>query len=163
MTLLHKPHTYGADLEWTGAAAGPTRAYKTYARDLVVRIPGKPDLLASSDPAFVGDPTRHNPEDLLLAAVASCHLLTWLSLCSRRGVVAIAYRDTPTAVMEWVGDTYAFSRVDLAPRCTIAAGSDPALARALHDECHQACFIARSVNFPITCAPEIRVEPAQAS
>jgi len=149
MTLVHKDHLYTADLEWTGSVAGPTRDYRSYSRDFVLRLPGKVDLRGSSDPAFVGDPLLHNPEDLLLAAIASCHMLSWLSLCARRKIVATAYRDAPEAAMTWVGDTYAFSSVVLKPRCIITADSDLALATALHEEANHVCFIARSVNFPI--------------
>jgi organic hydroperoxide reductase OsmC/OhrA len=155
MGIVHKPHHYAAELEWTGAAAGPTRDYRGYSREHILRLPGKPDLRLSSDPAFVGDPALHNPEDLLLAAIASCHMLSWLSLCARRGIVATAYRDTPEATMEWAGDTYAFSEVRLRPHCVITAESDPAVAMALHEEAHHVCFIARSVNFRIGCAAVI--------
>jgi len=144
-------HHYRADLTWTGADAGPTADYRTYSRAFSLRIPGKVDLDGSSDPHFVGDPTRHNPEDLLLAAVASCHLLSWLSLCARRGVRASAYRDTPEATLSWVGDTYAITGMVLRPHVAIAAGDDRVLALALHDEAHRVCFIARSVNFPVRC------------
>lgn len=157
MNLVHKDHLYKADLEWTGSASGPTRDYRSYSRDFVLRLPGKADLRGSSDPAFVGDPALHNPEDLLLAAIASCHMLSWLSLCARRKIEAKSYRDTPEATMTWVGDTYAFSNVVLHPHCSISAGSDLAVATALHDEAHHVCFIARSVNFTIRHEPVITI------
>jgi organic hydroperoxide reductase OsmC/OhrA len=160
MGIVHKPHHYAAELEWTGAAAGPTRDYRGYSREHVLRLPGKPELRLSSDPAFVGDPALHNPEDLLLAAIASCHMLSWLSLCARQRIVASAYRDTPEATMTWVEDTYAFTEVRLKPRCVISADSDVALAMALHEEAHHVCFIARSVNFPIRCQADIARAPA---
>ena len=148
-------HRYSADLEWIGAAQGPTSDYRGYAREFVLRLPGKVELRGSADPHFVGDPTLHNPEDLLLAAVASCHLLSWLSLCSRRGVRVLSYRDQPEATMAWNGETFAFSEVVLRPRATIQPGDDAALALALHDEAHRLCFIARSVAFPIRCEPTV--------
>jgi len=149
MALVYKPHLYTADLEWTGAAKGPTTDYKSYSREFTLRLPGKAELRGSSDPAFVGDPALHNTEDLLLAALSSCHMLTWLSLCARKKIVVTAYRDAPEATMTWVGDTYAFTEVLLKPRCTITSASDAVLAKSLHEESHHACFIARSVNFPI--------------
>lgn len=149
-------HRYQADLEWTGAVQGPTADYRTYSREFALRLPGKAELRGSSDPHFVGDPALHNPEDLLLAAVASCHLLSWLSLCARRGVRVVGYRDRPEATMAWNGGTYAFTEVVLRPVATILPGDDIALARALHEEAHRLCFIARSVAFPIRCEPDVR-------
>ena len=148
-------HRYTADLEWSGAAQGPTTDYRTYSREFVLRLPGKVELRGSSDPHFVGDPTLHNPEDLLLAAVASCHLLSWLSLCARQGVRVLSYRDQPEATMAWTGETFAFTEVVLHPRATIHADDDVAAAIALHEEAHRVCFIARSVAFPIHCKPQI--------
>ena len=148
-------HHYQADLEWTGAAQGPTADYRSYSREFVLRLPGKAELRGSSDPHFVGDPTLHNPEDLLLAAVASCHLLSWLSLCARQGVRVLRYRDTPEATMAWNGETFAFTEAVLHPRATILAGDDVALAIALHQEAHRVCFIARSVAFPIRCEAQV--------
>ncbi len=148
-------HRYTADLEWTGAARGPTADYQTYSREFLLRLPGKTELRGSSDPHFVGDPSLHNPEDLLLAAVASCHLLSWLSLCARQGLRVLRYRDAPQATMAWNGETFAFTEVVLHPRATIQAGDDIAAALALHDEAHRVCFIARSVAFPIRCEPQV--------
>lgn len=148
-------HHYRADLEWTGAAHGPTADYRGYSREFVLRLPGKADLRGSSDPHFVGDPALHNPEDLLLAAVASCHLLSWLSLCARQGVRVLSYRDTPEATMAWNGETFAFTAAVLHPRATIQGEDDVAAALALHHEAHRLCFIARSVAFPIHCDPQV--------
>ncbi len=74
------------------AGAG-TGHYGDYARDHVIRIEGKPVLRGSSDPAFRGDPTRHNPEDLLIASLSSCHMLWYLHLCAEAGLVVERYRD----------------------------------------------------------------------
>ena len=90
---MSKQHTYRATVEWTGNLGSGTSSYTAYSRDYTVQIAGKPDLLGSSDPAFRGDEHRHNPEDMLLAAVSACHKLWYLHLCSAAGITVTAYTD----------------------------------------------------------------------
>ncbi|HRP00491.1 MAG TPA: OsmC family protein, partial [Flavobacteriales bacterium] len=86
-------HRYALTLDWTGNRGAGTSTYEGYSREHVVRISGKPDLVGSADPMFRGDPTLHNPEDLLLAALSQCHLLTYLALCARARINVLSYRD----------------------------------------------------------------------
>jgi len=151
-----KTHTYACALTWTGNSGAGTTGYKAYSRDHVFSGAGKPDLPGSSDPAFRGDAKRYNPEELLVASLASCHMLWYLHLCAEAGVVVTAYRDDPVGTM--VEDTARggyFTGVTLHPKVTIASGGEAAKARALHHAAHTKCFIANSVNFPVTCEPEI--------
>ncbi len=152
---MPSPHSYRAHLVWSGATAGPIVDYRGYSREFRCEIAGKPPLIGSADPTFLGDPSRHNPEDHLLVALASCHMLSWLSLCARRGVGVTAYADEAEASMTWIGDTYAFTDLLLRPRATIVGDRD--LALALHDEAHHLCFIARSVNFPVRHQAEVAI------
>lgn len=147
-----KPHRYTCDLTWTGAAAGPATDPKTFSRALTLDYGDGKVIAGSADPNFLGDPTRLNPEQLLLGAVASCHLLTWLYLAARHGIGVVAYADQPEGTLSWIGDTFAMTAMTLHPRITLATGADLAKADALHHDAHQQCFIARSVNFPITVA-----------
>jgi organic hydroperoxide reductase OsmC/OhrA len=155
-----KPHEFTCRLRWTGAAAGPTTDYKTYSRALAVEIPGKPPLPVSSAPPFLGDGSLHNPEDLLMAALSTCHCLSYLALASRHQVAVVDYSDDASGTMEWDGHTYHFTRVLLRPAVTVAKGTDLEKARGLHAEAHHACFIARSVNFPVLNEPLI-IEAAE--
>jgi organic hydroperoxide reductase OsmC/OhrA len=147
-------HHYALHLSWTGNRGPGTRDYRAYGRDHVVRIAGKPDLALSSDPDFRGDPARHNPEDLLLASLAACHMLWYLHLAAEAGIVVTAYEDRAEATMTTDHTGGRFVEAVLAPRVTIAAG-DPAVAEALHATASARCFIARSVNFPVRHRPEI--------
>jgi organic hydroperoxide reductase OsmC/OhrA len=155
MKIEHPPHDFECHVRWTGAASGPTTSYRAYSRALEVQVPGKPAIQASSAAAFLGDETMHNPEDMLMAALSTCHCLSYLALAARAGVVVVAYGDDATGTMEWSGDTYCFTRVTLHPLVTVQKGTDLAKARDLHEEAHAACFIARSVNFPVGNAPTI--------
>ena len=115
-------------------------------------------LPASSDPAFRGDPTRWNPELLLVAALSDCHLLSYLHLCAVHGVVVTAYRDEASGVMEQTGNGGRFTEVVLRPRVTVADESMIEAANSLHHEAHENCFIASSVNFPVRTEPTAETE-----
>ena len=144
-----KQHHYNVRVAWTGSNGAGTADYKSYRRDHVIRVPGKPDIPGSSDPAFRGDASRYNPEELLLAALSSCHMLWYLHLCAVNHIVVESYEDAATGVMEETADgSGRFLRATLALQIKLASG-DRAKAQALHEPAHKACFIANSVNFPV--------------
>ena len=141
-------------MRWTGNTGQGTREYRGYERAHEYAIEGKPVILGSSDPAFRGDKTRHNPEELLVMALSSCHLLSYLHLCATNKVVVVAYEDAAVGTMvESVEKGGQFTEVVLRPTVTIEAGGDAALAESLHEKAHHYCFIANSVNFPVRCEP----------
>ena len=144
-----KEHRYAATIAWTGNRGTGTSHYTAYSRDHDIRFEGKAPLPGSSDPAFRGDPTRYNPEELLLAALSSCHMLWYLHLCAANGIIVTAYADRAEGVMAENADgSGEFTRVVLHPEVTIAKG-DAAKAEALQQKAGALCYIARSVNFPV--------------
>lgn len=151
--MAHEHH-FAARLVWTGAAQGPTKDYETYSREYRIEIEGKPALAGSADPTFRGDPGKHNPEDLLVASLSACHLLSYLHLCASAGIEVVAYEDQASGRMAIKDRRMRFTEVTLAPKVTIAAG-DLDQARALHEKAHAACFIANSVNFPVLNMPTV--------
>ena len=154
-----KQHHYTPIIEWTGNRGTGTSGYRDYERSHVLTAGNKPPIPGSSDPAFRGDAGAWNPEDLLVAAISSCHMLWYLHLASAAKIVVVGYRDQPEGVMEEdATGSGRFTRAILRPEVTIAAGSDAAKAEALHHDAHEMCFIANSVNFPIECQPIIRPE-----
>lgn len=156
-----KSHTYDLEILWTGNDGEGTRTYSSYRRDHEIRAAGRPVLAGSSDPAFRGDITRYNPEQLLVAALSGCHLLWYLHLCAVNGIIVHAYRDDAHGEMTENADgSGQFTRVVLRPHVNISG--DPGKAHALHAEAHGHCFIARSVNFPVETEPRIEtrgIEP----
>ena len=148
-------HSYKARLTWTGAAKGPTANYATFSREFRVEIEGKPAFAGSADPAYKGDPALHNPEDMLLSALSACHMLTYLAYAALKKLPVLAYEDAATGMLTVERNTGQFSEVVLHPKVTIAKGADAALAKALHENAHSDCFIARSVNFPVRHEPVI--------
>jgi len=156
-----RSHHYEVEVEWTGNDGSGTASYRSYRRDHVVRSPGKPDIPGSADPAFRGDPDRHNPEELLVASLSQCHMLWYLHLCAVAGVVVETYVDRAAGIMEEHPDgSGVFTEVVLRPRVVIRVGSDPRRAAELHLEAHQKCFIAASVAFPVRHEPTIEVRDA---
>jgi organic hydroperoxide reductase OsmC/OhrA len=153
-----RAHRYEARLRWTGAAAGPAREYAEYSRAYVLEIDGKPALYGSADPRFRGDASVHNPEDLLVGALAACHLLSYLAECTRAGIAVVSYEDDARGEMTLIEGKIRFREVMLAPRVVIAAGHDPEIAMLLHERAHTECFIANSVNFPVSHEASVRVE-----
>lgn len=155
--VSHQSHEFACRLSWTGAKAGGTESYAGYSREYRIEFEGKPALRGSSAPLFRGDGALHNPEDLLVAALSACHLLSYLALCARGGVVVLDYSDDAWGKMETVEGRIRFTEVLLRPKVTISASSSLATARALHAEAHAVCFIANSVNFPVRHEPTVRV------
>ena len=156
---MAREHRYTVGLNWTGNEGSGTASYRGYNRSHVLSGEGKPDIAGSSDPHFRGDAARWNPEELLVAALSACHQLAYLHLCAVNGVVVTAYEDAAEGVMvEEPGGAGQFSSVVLRPRVTVSADSDAKKARALHHDAHAVCFIARSMNFPVTHEPVILVE-----
>jgi organic hydroperoxide reductase OsmC/OhrA len=151
-------HRYSLTATWTGDRGSGTSGYRDYDRSVTLSIAGKPDLAASSDKPFRGDPSRWNPEDLLLAALAECHLLSYLHACVTAGVVVVAYEDEAAGTMVEDGrGGGAFTEVVLRPRVTVADEAMVEAALAAHDQAHAWCFIANSVNFPVRHEPTILV------
>ncbi len=148
-------HHFECRLTWTGASRGATASYESYSREVLVEIDGKPPLAGSAAPAFRGDGKIHNPEDLLVAALAECHCLSYLALAARAGLSVVGYEDRATGIMARIDGKIRFREVLLRPRVWLSPGGDVDRARALHEKAHSECFIANSVNFPVRNEPDI--------
>ena len=143
-------HHYALTSTWTGNLGTGTSGYRDYRRDVTIEVDGKPALAASSDKPFRGDPQRWTPEDLLVAALSECHLLSYLHACVTAGVVVTSYRDEATGIMREDGrGSGAFAEVTLHPQVTVADASMIETAQRAHEQAHEWCFIANSVNFPV--------------
>lgn len=149
---MNVDHGYTVAVEWQGNRGSGTSGYRDYGRQTILRAEGKPDILSSADRAFHGDRDRWNPEDLLIASLSECHLLSYLHAAARAGVVVESYTDEASGTMRQEGDGGRFTEVVLRPRVTISSG-DPELAQRLHAEAAAMCFIAASVNFPVRHEP----------
>ncbi|MEM1029706.1 MAG: OsmC family protein [Myxococcota bacterium] len=155
MTPRGPRHHFACRLVWTGH--GPTTNYRSYSREVRIDFDGKPSLAGSAAPAFRGDGARHNPEDLLVAALSSCHCLSYLAVCARAGIDVAAYDDEASGTLALHEGVLRFERVVLRPRVSLRGDGDAVRAERFHDEAHAGCFIARSMNFPVFYHPSITV------
>jgi organic hydroperoxide reductase OsmC/OhrA len=151
---MPKRHLYRASLHWDAGAGQGTESFKSYSREHKIKSESKPEIVATS--GFHGS-SHYNPEELLVAALSSCHMLWYLHLCSQNGIVVTRYVDEAEGTMiEDAAIGGKFERAVLRPRVTISKG-DKQKAAALHHEAHRTCVVANSVNFPVDCEPTIEV------
>ncbi len=152
--MAQREHHYQVNVKWTGNKGSGTESYKTYERNYEISAGNKPVISGSSDSAFLGDAECWNPEDLLVASASACHKLWYLHLCSEAGISILSYVDRAEGTM-CEGKKGCFTDITLKPEITIRPGDDINCALALHHRAHELCFIANSLNFPITCQPII--------
>jgi len=142
-------HHFEGRLTWRAGAAGPA------AGNHRVEFAGRPALEVSGAPQYRGDGTKVNPEELLVAALASCQLLTYLALAPRAGVTVLGYEDAPVGTLALVEKKMRVAEILLRPRITIAAGGDVEAARTLVERAHEGCFIGNSIACAVRIEPEI--------
>ena len=148
--MATQQHEYDCRVVWTGNRGQGTAAYPAYDRTWNIETPGKPVINCSNDPLLGGDPALPNPEDLLLASISACHMLWYLHLASKGGIVVHKYVDDPLGIGEAEpSGAGQFVKAVLRPEITVAPGTDTAAADAIHGRIHRYCFIARSMGFPI--------------
>jgi organic hydroperoxide reductase OsmC/OhrA len=153
---MAKEHHFEVRTVWTGNRGEGTSNYRAYSRDYEIQGTGKATTISgSSAPAFRGDKARYNPEELLIAAISSCHMLWALHFCAEAGIVVTGYTDEASGTMAMNPDgSGQFTEVTLRPRLTLADPARAGEANAVHARAHEFCFIARSVNFPVRVSPE---------
>lgn len=152
---------YKTTVVWEPGSDG-TSDIRTYSRNHSVVSGAKPRLDGSADSAFRGDDERWNPEELLVAAMAQCHMLWYLYLAASEDVLVVGYQDEPTGTLEIDSSGIGrFKAITLHPTVTVANDEDAGKATALHERAHELCFLANSVNFPVTVDRTVHVaEPA---
>lgn len=151
-------HHYAVEVEWLGNRGSGTSGYRDYGRQVIVRVDGKPSIEGSSDKPFHGDADRWNPEDMLLTALAQCHLLSYLHVAVLRGVVVTDYVDNAVGTMVQTSDGGGhFTEVTLRPVVTVASADMVEAATDAHREASEKCFIANSVNFVVRHEPIVQV------
>ncbi|MFZ1559702.1 MAG: OsmC family protein [Saprospiraceae bacterium] len=152
-------HNYKITTEWTGNKGDGNKNVRTYDRSHTVSIQGKPELFLTTDNAAVGDKSKLNPEDLLVSAISSCHMLSYLYVCAMEGIVITSYTDQATGIMiENASGGGSFNVVTLNPVFYVADESMIEKAIELHHKAHEICYIANSVNFEVKCNPTCKLE-----
>jgi organic hydroperoxide reductase OsmC/OhrA len=142
-------HQFEGRVVWQASAEGPA------AGNHRIEFAGRPALEVSGAPQYRGDGSKLNPEELLVASLASCQLLTYLALAPRAGITVLGYEDAPVGTLAMVDKKMRMAEILLRPRITIAAGGDVDAARALVARAHEQCFIGNSLSCAVRLAPEI--------
>lgn len=154
MSEEHRTHRYAARLAWSGSTGGGVDAYARAHEATCPPATHQQPLALSADPAFHGDPSRLNPEQLLVLAASSCQLLSFLAVAARARVDVVAYEDDAHGEMPEDDKPLRITRIALRPTITVAGDApDDERLRHLVDTAHRHCFIANSLT------SEIRVEP----
>jgi organic hydroperoxide reductase OsmC/OhrA len=153
-----RTHTYRITNRWTGNLGTGTANYRAYSRNFELEGAGKHlPVPCSSDPHFRGDAARYNTEELLVGCLAGCHMLWVLHLCADAGIIVTEYQDAASGEMvEHEDGAGEFVSVILRPQMTIANAARVEEAKGLHHRAHELCFIARSMNFPVTVEAVVR-------
>jgi len=146
-------HRYTASFAWHGSTAP---GYDAYDRRHRASAPTAPETLElSSDPAFRGDPSLLNPEQLLVMAAASCQLLSFLAVAARARIDVVDYRDEAEGEMPDDDPPMRITRITLRPRITIRGAVDDKRIRYLVEVAHRECFIANSLSTEVVIEPEV--------
>ncbi len=132
-------------LSWNRST--PDFVYETYDRTHALKFEGGQSVQASSAPEFLGKAQNVNPEEMLAAALSSCHMLTFLAVAAKSRLTVDSYKDETTAYLEKnEAGKLAVTRVVLRPRVKLGSTVDAAKFTSLHEKAHHNCFIANSVS-----------------
>jgi organic hydroperoxide reductase OsmC/OhrA len=148
-------HVFKAKLNWLF----PKKEAAKYTKSHSISIDGKTVLHVSAAKAFKGDPALYNPEDLLLSSVVSCHMMSYLYVCSQNGIDVVSYSDEAEATLEVLEDgSGRFTVIKLNPKVCVNNKEKREEALSLHKKANELCFIANSCNFPILHFPTCEIE-----
>lgn len=157
MNFTGAQHEFAVQVEWTGNVGEGTSGHRGYRRHHLVTADGRQPIHGSSDRVFHGDSDRWNPEQLLIAALSQCHMLSYLHVAAANGIVVQSYRDEASGTLQVNPDgSGRITSVRLRPHVVISLG-EPGEARMLHTDAARLCFIAASVGFPVEHDPTIVV------
>ena len=141
-------HEFPVRLRWEGSTSSAD-----YSRNAVAGTPGKHVIQVSAGGGYGGDDSRWNPEDLFGAALASCHMLTFLALAKKVGVDVRRYDEQATVTLETVDRVTRVTKVRLAPTIALGPGAGEAKAREMFEKAHKYCFIASSTTAEVVMEP----------
>lgn len=155
---MNTQHQFKLKLDWSLDSKVPNNNSRRISRNHSIEIVGKPVLDVSAAKAFKGDSALYNPEDLLLASLTSCHMMSYLYCCSLHNIDVLSYTDCAEAILEVYNDgSGRIVKVVLNPVIIIVDENKIDTAFSLHMKANQLCFIANSCNFPVEHNPIIKV------
>jgi len=142
-------------VRWIGTSKPGPLAPSSYTRDMLVEPEGKPPIAGSSARRFRGDDSRYNPEDLMLASLAECHILTYLTQSALAGIRVMSMEVEASGVIATIEGKTRFREATIRCRTRVEKADDIERAVHLHEKAHAECFMSNSVNFPIAIEPAV--------
>lgn len=143
--------TFEIELNWKNQSE--TFKFDEFSRDHEITYSGAQKLKNSSAPDFMGSLDASNPEELLLSALASCHMLTFFAVASKSGFIISSYHDKPQALLgKNDSGKFCVTEITLSPKIEFIGEKIPSAEqlKSLHDRAHRNCFIAQSINSKVT-------------
>jgi organic hydroperoxide reductase OsmC/OhrA len=123
--------------------------YDAYTRNHAIAFKNNQEtMIFSASPAYKGDASKADPEDLLVAALSSCHMLSFLAIASKKKLTVTSYEDDAVGFLENEGGKLWMTRVILRPK--VAIDTDAETLAHIHHLAHEACFIANSVKTAVS-------------
>lgn len=148
MEIKAKTHSYATSVHWAGEKKG------------VIRSAGKPDVPVATPPEFHGHAGMWSPEDLLVAAVNTCLMATYLALAERAGITLASYNSEAEGKLEWTQGTFQVTQITVRPAVTVTDAAQLEAAGALFAKAERGCFISQSVKASVTLVPTLSAPPA---
>jgi organic hydroperoxide reductase OsmC/OhrA len=137
-------------LSWNDG--GKPFTYDAYPREHEIAFKdGRHRLTASASPIYKGDGDHSDPEDMLVAALSSCHMLSFLAICAKKRITVQSYEDDAVGFLENDGGKLWITHVILRPK--VVSSADAAALEPIHHLAHDACFIANSVKTQVVVQP----------
>jgi len=148
---LHKSFHYQTGIQWLQGRRG------------VVSASARPSIVVSSPPEFKGEPGLWTPEELLVSAINSCLLMTFLAYAQREELDLAAFDSGAEGLLEYSEGKYRITEVVLKPNLTMNSEEDVLLARDVLERAHRDCIISNSVRATVNMVPQIRWKPGTTS
>lgn len=146
--VRHKSFTYRTSTEWLGGKAAQLSSF------------GKPILRVASPPEFRGEPNVWTPEDLIVAAVETCLLMTFTSIAAKRGIDFEAYYSEAVGLLYFTKEHYRFTRIEVKPTIIVREEAQVEAALKAIEDAHKDCLIANSLSSEVVIDPEVRTRDA---
>lgn len=141
----HKSFRFKNDVVWKSGRRGVTSAL------------GKPDVEVGSPPEFKGEPGIWTPEDMLVSALNTCLMLTFLALADGKGLRPLAYESNAEGLLENVEGKYRFTEIAVRPSVVLKSQTDLEAAQQIMKSLEAHCFISNSITANVKLSPQFRV------
>jgi organic hydroperoxide reductase OsmC/OhrA len=143
--IRHKTFTYKSQLNWTGHQSG------------LLDSDGKQSLFVSSPPEFKGSSGHWTPEDMFVASVETCTMLTFLALAHRNNYLILSYSSKAEGILEFVEGDYRFTTINVHPIISVADMETAEAVEKIIPDVHRHCIITNSIRAEVNIKADVRI------